>query len=119
MIALGSPAELKRSLGVGHLLNLESSDLLPTNGSKTNGSKTNGSGNGAVQIVTENPKGEVFVLGNDSFCIAAFNGLRTAGFKGQVTAIPNCLATRGHRPGAWPCRRRHSSQIGIQSALRM
>jgi ABC-2 type transport system ATP-binding protein len=27
-IALGSPAELKRSLGVGHLLNLESSDLL-------------------------------------------------------------------------------------------
>lgn len=28
MIALGSPAELKRSLGVGHLLNLESSDLL-------------------------------------------------------------------------------------------
>jgi len=28
MIALGSPAELKRSLGAGHLLNLESSDLL-------------------------------------------------------------------------------------------
>ncbi len=28
MIALGSPAELKQSLGVGHLLNLESSDLL-------------------------------------------------------------------------------------------
>ena len=28
MIALGSPAELKRSLGVGHLLNLETSDLL-------------------------------------------------------------------------------------------
>jgi len=28
MIALGSPAELKRSLGLGHLLNLESSDLL-------------------------------------------------------------------------------------------
>ena len=28
VIALGSPAELKRSLGVGHLLNLESSDLL-------------------------------------------------------------------------------------------
>ena len=27
-IALGSPAELKQSLGVGHLLNLESSDLL-------------------------------------------------------------------------------------------
>ncbi len=28
VIALGSPAELKSSLGVGHLLNLESSDLL-------------------------------------------------------------------------------------------
>jgi ABC-2 type transport system ATP-binding protein len=28
MIALGSPAELKKSLGAGHLLNLESSDLL-------------------------------------------------------------------------------------------
>ena len=28
VIALGSPAELKTSLGVGHLLNLESSDLL-------------------------------------------------------------------------------------------
>jgi ABC-2 type transport system ATP-binding protein len=28
MIALGSPTELKRSLGAGHLLNLESSDLL-------------------------------------------------------------------------------------------
>ena len=28
MVALGSPAELKRSLGEGHLLNLETSDLL-------------------------------------------------------------------------------------------
>jgi ABC-2 type transport system ATP-binding protein len=28
MIALGSPAELKQSLGAGHLLNLESPDLL-------------------------------------------------------------------------------------------
>jgi ABC-2 type transport system ATP-binding protein len=28
VIALGSPAELKKSLGVGHLLNLETSDLL-------------------------------------------------------------------------------------------
>ncbi len=30
VIALGSPAELKTSLGVGHLLNLETSDLLPS-----------------------------------------------------------------------------------------
>ncbi len=34
----------------------------------------------------------MFVLGNDTFCISAFNGLRTAGFKGQVVAIPSCLS---------------------------
>jgi branched-chain amino acid transport system substrate-binding protein len=44
------------------------------------------------KVVTENPKGVVHVIGNDSFCIAAFNGLRTAGFKGQVTAIPQCFS---------------------------
>ncbi len=44
------------------------------------------------KIVTENPKGVVFVLGNDTFCISAFNGLRAAGFKGQVVAIPSCLS---------------------------
>ena len=44
------------------------------------------------KIVTENPKGVVFVLGNDTFCISAFNGLRTAGFKGQVVSIPSCLS---------------------------
>ena len=48
------------------------------------------------KVVSNNPKGEVFVLGNDSFCIAAFNGLRTAGFKGFVTTGTACLtdATR-------------------------
>jgi branched-chain amino acid transport system substrate-binding protein len=48
------------------------------------------------RVVTNNPNGVVYVLGNDSFCIAAFNGLRTAGFKGTVTTIINCLtdATR-------------------------
>ncbi|MFA5885492.1 MAG: ABC transporter substrate-binding protein [Acidimicrobiia bacterium] len=48
------------------------------------------------QVVSNNPKGVVFVIGNDAFCIAAFNGLRTAGFKGSVTTIPQCLtdATR-------------------------
>ena len=44
------------------------------------------------KVVTDNPKGVVLVVGNDSFCIAAFNGLRTAGFKGQVTAIPQCFS---------------------------
>ena len=44
------------------------------------------------KVVSNNPKGEVFVLGNDTFCIAAFNGLRTAGFKGTVTTITACLS---------------------------
>ena len=44
------------------------------------------------KVVSDNPKGVVFVLGNDTFCIAAFNGLRTAGFKGTVTSIPQCLS---------------------------
>jgi len=52
------------------------------------------------KVVSDNPKGIVQVVGNDSFCIAAFNGLRTAGFQGQVTAIPQCLsdATRTSVP---------------------
>ena len=44
------------------------------------------------KVASGNPKGPVFVLGNDTFCIAAFNGLRTAGYKGQVTAIPQCFS---------------------------
>ncbi|MFI5040568.1 MAG: ABC transporter substrate-binding protein [Acidimicrobiales bacterium] len=48
------------------------------------------------RVVSTNPTGIVTVVGNDSFCIAAFNGLRTAGFKGTVAAVPQCLtdATR-------------------------
>ena len=45
-----------------------------------------------AKVVANNPDGVVQVVGNDSFCIAAFNGLRTAGFKGQVTAITQCLS---------------------------
>jgi branched-chain amino acid transport system substrate-binding protein len=44
------------------------------------------------KVASDNPKGPVFVLGNDTFCIAAFNGLRTAGYKGVVTAIPQCFS---------------------------
>lgn len=44
------------------------------------------------RVVSDNPDGVTFVLGNDSFCIAAFNGLRTAGFKGTLTAIPQCFS---------------------------
>ena len=52
------------------------------------------------KVVNDNPKGVVHIVGNDGFCIAAFNGLRTAGFKGQVTAIPQCFsdATRTSVP---------------------
>ena len=55
------------------------------------------------KLVTGNPKGVVFVIGNDAFCIAAFNGLRTVGFKGVVTTIPQCLtdATRTAVPGSF------------------
>jgi branched-chain amino acid transport system substrate-binding protein len=51
--------------------------------------------------VSENPKGAVLVVGNDSFCAAAFNGLRTAGFKGKVVAIQECITdvTRNAVPG--------------------
>ena len=52
------------------------------------------------KIVTDNPKGVVFVLGNDTFCIAAFNGLRTAGFEGQVTTIPAVPHRRDPHRGA-------------------
>ncbi len=53
------------------------------------------------RLVSSNPDGVVFVIGNDAFCIAAFNGLRTAAFKGSVTSIPQCLsdATRTAVPG--------------------
>jgi len=48
------------------------------------------------KVVSTNPTGIVTVVGNDAFCIAAFNGLRTAGFKGTVAAVPQCItdATR-------------------------
>src|SRR5262245_42268160 len=48
------------------------------------------------KLASGNPKGTVFIIGNDAFCIAALNGLRAASFKGQITTIPQCLtdATR-------------------------
>ncbi|ONH25665.1 ABC transporter substrate-binding protein [Pseudofrankia asymbiotica] len=51
-------------------------------------------------VVSGDP-GMVFVLGNDSFCISAFNGLRAVGYKGQITSIAQCItdATRKAVPG--------------------
>ncbi|EFC82273.1 ABC transporter substrate-binding protein [Parafrankia sp. EUN1f] len=35
--------------------------------------------------------GEVFILGNDSFCISALNGLNAVGFTGPISAIAQCV----------------------------
>jgi branched-chain amino acid transport system substrate-binding protein len=45
--------------------------------------------------------GVVQVVGNDAFCIAAFQGLRDAGYDGKVTAVSQCVtdATRDALPG--------------------
>ncbi|MCK9894530.1 ABC transporter substrate-binding protein [Frankia sp. AgB32] len=45
--------------------------------------------------------GVVEVVGNDTFCISAFNGLRAVNFTGPMTAIAACLsdATRKAVPG--------------------
>jgi branched-chain amino acid transport system substrate-binding protein len=47
------------------------------------------------QVVNDDP-GVVHVLGNDAFCIAAFNGLVAAGYDGAITAVSQCItdATR-------------------------
>jgi branched-chain amino acid transport system substrate-binding protein len=52
------------------------------------------------KLASGNPNGTVFIIGNDAFCIAALNGLRTAQFKGKITTIPQCLtdATRTSVP---------------------
>ncbi len=49
-----------------------------------------------MQNVVDGDPGVVFVVGNDSFCISAFNGLRAVGYDGTITAISQCItpATR-------------------------
>ncbi|WP_007509146.1 ABC transporter substrate-binding protein [Pseudofrankia saprophytica] len=49
-----------------------------------------------MQNVAGAHPGLVFVIGNDSFCISAFNGLRAVGFDGKISAISQCVtdATR-------------------------
>nr|MDT0664673.1 ABC transporter substrate-binding protein [Micromonospora sp. DSM 115978] len=49
-----------------------------------------------MQNVVDGDPGIVFVLGNDGFCIAAFNGLRSVGYDGKISAISQCVtdATR-------------------------
>jgi branched-chain amino acid transport system substrate-binding protein len=50
----------------------------------------------AQQIVGKGDPGVLNVLGNDTFCIAAFNALQAVGFKGTLTTAAPCItdATR-------------------------
>jgi branched-chain amino acid transport system substrate-binding protein len=43
----------------------------------------------------------VHVLGNDAFCIAAFQGLEAVGYEGAITTVAQCItdATREAMPG--------------------
>ncbi|OHV48825.1 ABC transporter substrate-binding protein [Pseudofrankia sp. BMG5.36] len=55
-----------------------------------------------MQQVVSNGSDEVFIIGNDSFCISAMNGLKAVGFTGTISAISQCVtdATRKSVPGA-------------------
>ncbi|WP_018501784.1 ABC transporter substrate-binding protein [Parafrankia discariae] len=54
-----------------------------------------------LQSVAGDKSSVVFIVGNDSFCISAINGLRSVGFEGTVSAISQCItdATRKAVPG--------------------
>jgi len=54
-----------------------------------------------MQQVVDSGAGVVHVLGNDTFCVAAFQGLQTAGYTGQIAAVSQCIdnATREAMPG--------------------
>jgi branched-chain amino acid transport system substrate-binding protein len=49
-----------------------------------------------MQQVADSGAGVVQVVGNDAFCIAAFNGLNAVGYDGAVTSVAQCItdATR-------------------------
>ncbi|WP_007516403.1 ABC transporter substrate-binding protein [Pseudofrankia saprophytica] len=55
-----------------------------------------------MQGVVDNGSDEVFIIGNDSFCISAMNGLKAVGFTGTISAIAQCItdSTRKSVPGA-------------------
>ncbi|ONH23086.1 branched-chain amino acid ABC transporter substrate-binding protein [Pseudofrankia asymbiotica] len=55
-----------------------------------------------MQQVVSNKSDEVFIIGNDSFCISAMQGLKAVGFTGTISAISQCVtdATRKSVPGA-------------------
>ncbi|WP_035928026.1 ABC transporter substrate-binding protein [Pseudofrankia saprophytica] len=54
-----------------------------------------------MQQIADNGSDEVFIIGNDAFCISAMNGLKAVGFTGTISAISQCItdATRKAVPG--------------------
>jgi branched-chain amino acid transport system substrate-binding protein len=54
-----------------------------------------------MQDVVNGGADVVQVVGNDAFCIAAFNGLSAVGYEGEITTITQCItdATRDGVPG--------------------
>ncbi|UDY37638.1 ABC transporter substrate-binding protein [Dermatobacter hominis] len=54
-----------------------------------------------MQQVVDSGAKVVQVIGNDSFCIAAFQGLESVGYTGSITAVNQCItdATRTAMPG--------------------
>jgi branched-chain amino acid transport system substrate-binding protein len=54
-----------------------------------------------MQQIADSGTGVVHVVGNDAFCIAAFNGLHAVGYDGAVAAVSHCItdATRTAVPG--------------------
>jgi branched-chain amino acid transport system substrate-binding protein len=54
-----------------------------------------------MREVADSGAGVVHVLGNDAFCIAAFQGLEAVGFEGEITTVAQCVtdATREAVPG--------------------
>jgi branched-chain amino acid transport system substrate-binding protein len=45
-----------------------------------------------MQQIVDSGAGVVHVLGNDTFCIAAFQGLKTVGYDGQIAAVSQCIS---------------------------
>ena len=53
-----------------------------------------------IRLVDKNPDGVVLILGTDAFCLAALNGLKTAGYEGAIAANESCIGetTRASGP---------------------
>ncbi len=54
-----------------------------------------------MQQVASSGAGVTQVIGNDTFCIAAFQGLAAVGYEGEITVVSQCItdATREAMPG--------------------